>query len=807
MAEGSSMPAIPSSTPEPGDQSLEARYRMMTDHVSDVIVRADAQGTLLYVSGACRAWGYEPEELIGRMSGELVHPDDLERLNANAAQLFSGAPIDRAVNREIRYRRKGGGWVWLEGNPQVIRDESGRPVEILNVFRDVTDRKRAEMAAREADAERRANVELFENAFHHAPIGMALVGLDGRFLKINAAFCKLVGYPEPRMLGLDFQTITHPDDLTTDLGLLAKLQAGEIPNYQMDKRYVRSDGALVWVRLSVSMVKQADGRPKHFISQVQDLTASRAAKRALAQSEQRFRRLADNAPDMIAQSRLDGVMTYVSPACLAITGFTQQELVGRPFTALMHPEDGEKVAAMCQAVLDSEGTIEPWPIEFRTWHKDGRALWLECRPTPAKDPLTGRFVSLHDVVRDVTQRKALEAELRRARAEAEAAAAVKGEFLANMSHEIRTPLTAILGFAGLLAEHPGLDQVGRGHLQRVLTAGQSLLSIVNDVLDFSKLEAGHADLAPRPIAPIDFVREALSMFTDQAAAKGLTLDFLVEGPPPALVALDPDRFRQTLTNLIGNAVKFTREGGVRVRLRYEAPQSRLHVAVEDTGPGIGEADQAKLFQRFAQVDGSTTRQHGGAGLGLAICKGLTEAMGGQIGVRSKPGHGSIFSFHVLAPVEHAPPQSSQENGPALEGVRVLVVDDSPVNRELARVILENAGVEVTLADGGDEALRMAAVAPYDLILLDRRMPGMDGSETLRRIRAAPGPNDAIPVLAFSADSDPEGLLGQGGFEDIVGKPLNAAVLIDTVSKWTRWSAPALPERQAARAGERDAGSR
>ena len=926
MAEGSSIPPVPAlAEPEPDLDG--GRFRMLAESLSDVIVRADMDGMLLYVSPACRAWGYEPWELIGRASTDLVHPDDLERFNANTAQVFNGPVVDRGLDRAIRYRCKNGDYVWLEGNPQLIRDENGRPMELVNALRDVSDRrrvlqveaertrfealaktvagvgywhldaktgenswsdqmfaiyglapggtpevaqamavlhpddrtdsyrrlrlgfetgagwtnaltrvirpggeiryvegrgiaerddqgavvalfgtavditerKRAELSALEAEARSRAETELFENAFNHAPIGMALVGLDGRFLRINTAFCDLVGHPEATMLGLDFQSITHPDDLDADLDLLARLTRGEIPSYQLEKRYRRADGALVWVRLSVSMVLDAAGAPKHYIAQVQDRTASRQAQQALALSEQRFRRLADNAPDMVSESKLDGTLTYVSPASVAITGFSPKELVGRNFTTVMHPEDAKTVLAMCRTVFESRGTIAPWPVEFRATHKDGSPIWLECKPTLATDPLTGRFVGLNDVVRDITARKALEADLRLARAEAEAAAAVKGEFLANMSHEIRTPLTAILGFAGLLAERDQMDDIGRGHLERVMTAGRSLLSIVNDVLDFSKLEAGKIEFAPRPVPLVDTAHDIMLMFAPQAEAKGLALDFIAEGDLPGHVSLDPDRLRQILFNLIGNAIKFTAEGGVRLRLAYAPALERVSVAVEDTGPGIGDADREKLFQRFAQVDGSTTRRHGGTGLGLAICHGLAEAMGGRISLETQLGLGSTFRVELPAPLAEAPPEVGEAGEEAsLDGVRVLVVDDNPVNRELARVILEHVGAEVTVAADGESAVGLVFGLPFDVILLDRRMPGMDGSETLRQIRAEPGPNDGIPVLAFSADTDLAGLMGPGGFDDVVGKPIDAQALIETLLKWTAWAAPApQPEAQDA----------
>lgn len=519
-----------------------------------------------------------------------------------------------------------------------------------------------------------AGPDLFENAFHNAPIGMALVGLDGLFLKVNGAFCRLVGYPEERMLALDFQTITHPEDLNTDMDLLRRLMAGEVRNYEMDKRYVRADGSIVWVHLSVSMVCDAGGDPRHFISQVQDLTARRQAEAALEQN--------------------------------------------------------------------------------------ARAL-----------------------------RAAGKAAVNAMRA-AEAAAAAKSEFLANMSHEIRTPLTAIIGFAGLLTSHSDLDPLGASHVERIAVASRSLLAIVNDILDFSRLEVGQVEISPQAVCPTAIACATLSMFEAQAQAKGLTLDLAAEEGVPAFVSVDPERLRQILVNLVGNAVKFTGEGRVTLRLRHDA--GRLHVTVEDTGPGLTIDQQKKLFQRFSQVDATSTRLQGGAGLGLAICKGLAEAMGGQISLKSRRGRGSTFHLQVAAPIAEAPGPVDADEEPLLsiEGVRVLVVDDNAANRELARIVLGSVGVRVDEACGGEESVRAALTTPYDIILMDVRMPHVDGWAALGRIRSTTGPNQETPILAFSADTSlaPKSR-GDYAFDDLVPKPLSPAALVTSVARWAHFGMP------------------
>ncbi|WP_421931832.1 PAS domain S-box protein [Phenylobacterium sp.] len=880
-------------------------YRRLVEASTDILVRAGLDGRLLYLSPACRALGYEPEELIGQSAADLVHPEDLARFVANLKVLGRGE-VDPSADRAHRYRTKSGDWVWLEGNPQLLRDATGRPLEILNAFRDVSARKHAETALAGARAREKVQRDLFENAFHHAPIGTALVSLKGAFLKLNPAFCRIVGYPEAELLRLDFQAITHPDDLDIDLGHVVRLVAGEIPSYQMDKRYLRADGVTVWVRLSVSLVLDAAGQPKHFVSQIEDLTLHReveeryrllaeassdivlkvgmddviqyvspsvrryghdpeamvgrrgrefihpedlkrvlatvaelaagcdveatrdrslrmrtrdgyvwmegrsalmrdeagqsvalvsqmrditerrAAYAALAEAEARFRLMAENATDMIVTTGLDGCITFAAPSSRAITGYDSRELVGMRPLDLTHPED---VAAV-RRVFSNVAMGRPGePVRWRVWHKhDARWVWLESNPSLLHEEAPDEAKLFLDVIRDVTVQVAQETALAEATMAAQAAAAAKGEFLANMSHEIRTPLTAILGFSSLLSAREGLDEIARGHVGRVASAGQALLSIVNDVLDFSKLEAGQYEIKPRPASPVDVAHDALLMFSPQAEAKGLSLEFRSDGEIPDVLELDAERLRQILFNLVGNAIKFTEQGLVQLHLRYDAPLQRLHVAVEDSGGGLTPEQHASLFQRFSQVDASSTRRHGGTGLGLAICKGLVEAMGGEIGVRGAPGQGSTFHFFIDAPQTDAEVAAAPAAGPSLtlDGVRVLVVDDNPMNRTLARAFLEAVGAQVTEAVDGTQALELATALPYDVILLDIRMPGMDGPQTLRRLRGEPGPNVSIPVLAFSADTDLQRYADEDGFDDVVRKPVNAASLIQAISHWTQW---------------------
>ena len=744
--------------------SSEARLKTVIDHAHQAIVTLNERGIITgWNAQAEFTFGWTAGEAVGKpMTGLIVHADLREAYDAKLGRFLAGGG-DVAVGErlELEGMRRSGEVFPVELAISALRGDNGW--EITALMHDISSR--------------RAQTALFENAFETAPIGMALVALDGRLLKVNDSFLRIIGYGSDEALSLDFQAITHPDDLAADLDGVKRLLAGEADAYRMDKRYIRKDGAVVWTALSVSMAYAENGAPAHFVSQIEDLTERRAA-------EGRYRLLADHASDMVTLLDIDGRCLYMSPSCERLLGHSPDALIDRTPLDFVDAED--RVALRRAYVrLRRAAPDDDLTHVTRLRRQDGGLLWVEvlARRVEHED---GRTLIAANV-RDISARVAAQSALETAKVAAEAATAAKSEFLANMSHEIRTPLTAIIGYTGLLAERSDLAAPARHQVERVESAGKALLSIVNDVLDFSKLEAGHFEIKPRVVSPLDEVRSAIQMFAPQADAKGLALEFHAADDLPAHVRLDPDRLRQILLNLVSNAMKFTTQGEVRVSVRFDAAAEQLHVAVRDTGPGLDEDQQTKLFQRFSQVDASRTRSHGGTGLGLAICKGLAEAMGGDIGVESARGAGSTFAFNVAAPRAQADEVQPAERAQPLDatGARILVVDDNPANRELARVVLEMVGAQVTEASSGEAALEIAQAQAFDLILLDIRMPGMDGPAVLAALRSTGGPNLTVPVLAFTADADLAWLSeGDIRFDDVVRKPIEAAGLIQSVLRWT-----------------------
>ena len=650
-------------------------------------------------------------------------------------------------------------------------DDHGEVVALFGLLQDVTDYTEAMRAAERSSARYKL---LTENANDL----VTKMDLDGRFTYVSPTVKTISGYAAEEVVGRLAIDFIHPDDRERVAQTFEAALMGP-SGWLIEYRVLRKDGAVRWVEARPKLVRDPDtGAFQGVADVIRDISDRKATDAALADSEARYRLLADNAGDMISRLDAQGAILFMSPASNAILGYKPEEMLGKRVIDLTHPEDKPAVLAYYGALIAAGPGATAEPLQFRGRRKDGQWIWVEGQPTLFFDE-TGVLTGIQDVVRDISTRKAMEEALEAARAEAEAAANVKAEFLSNMSHELRTPLTAVLGFSRLIAEQPELTDTTRRFVERVSSSGKALLSTVNDILDFSKLEAGQVEIVRQACAPATLVAETLDIFSLQTGEKHVVLRGQHLDALPASLDLATDRVRQILLNLVGNAVKFTDHGEIVVEAAYE--HGRLKLAVRDTGAGIPPERLDALFKRFSQVDGSSTRRYGGTGLGLAICKGLVEAMDGTIGVDSVVGQGSRFWFELPAPVVGGPSviAARAPSTDRASGCRVLVVDDNPVNRDLVSTVLSGLSVDVTEAGDGAAAVTIAQVRAFDLILMDQRMPVMDGETAARAIRQGDGPNRKTPIIAFSADGATR--IDETLFDGVLGKPLDPAALLRGVA--------------------------
>ncbi|MET3666314.1 PAS domain S-box-containing protein [Caulobacter sp. 1776] len=503
----------------------------------------------------------------------------------------------------------------------------------------------------------------------------------------------------------------------------------------------------------------------------------------LSEAERLYRLLGDNLTDHVALWTPKGERLYSSPSITRITGYSADEFMALPPTAMVSDADFKRVQGVIGRLTPGG---PPASADYECFRKDGSAIWLESSYSRLGDGSGILLVTS----RDITERKQLEMDIAKALEMAEAASAAKSDFLANMTHELRTPLTAILGFAEVLRRSRGLTRTAARQIGHILDASNTLLSVVNDVLDFSRLEAGGLELDPGPFDPAAMASSCAALVQERATAKGLKVVVrAAKGLAP--MNLDGPRLSQVLLNFLSNAVKFTAHGTITVALGQvvEGDQAVLRGEVVDTGIGIAPEHREAIFDRFSQADAAVSRRFGGTGLGLAISRRIIERMEGRIGVDSIEGQGSTFWFEVRGPLADLPAPEAEDAPPlnADAGVRLLLVEDNAVNRELIRTMLEPFGIGVETAHDGVAGVEAMRQGQYDLVLMDVQMPVMDGLTATREIRAMEGARGvATPIVAMTANVLPEQIATclAAGMDDHLGKPINPTKLLEAVARWS-----------------------
>jgi len=1022
----------------------EERFRAIFEGAPDAIFLTEPNsGKILDINPAASQLLQKPrEEIIGLNQSQLHPPSTLE-LTEIFAQHALLTLENQIIPIELPVLRSDGHEIPAEISAHLIYLQD-KPV-IQYVYRDITEREQAQEQLRQ-------NEERFRKMFEEGPIGMAIIDAAFRLIKVNAAFCQMLGYSEQELIRLTVVDITYSKDMPQNRELIKQALNGVISCYQMEKRYIRKDGKLIWAHLAVSLFHNEKGDFLYFLAKIEDITERKLAENALRQSEERHRRIIEttsegywlideqartidvnqslcqmlgylreemmgkkpfdfvdeenltifkaqiakrsskpnhsyeitlkhknghevfthfNATTLVDEAKkmrasfafvtditnrkraekqlresetrlrtlveniVDGIVTIdeygiiesFNPAAAQIFGYFAHEVLGKNVKILM-PEPYRcehdsylqnykstgiaKIIGIGREVQGrKEGTIFPldlavsemWlgnqrkfvgivrditerkqaekalrdseaknhailqSIPDLLFHLDSKGVFLSYKSSRESDlvmpteqflgkrvdevfhkgfasavafaiertlkntvsqfeyqmPINNelqdfeaRFVKVNDnevivLVRNISQRKQSEKALTQAKEAAESANRAKSEFLANMSHEIRTPMNAVIGFSELLSTLV-TDKKQKSYLDSIQTAGKSLLTLINDILDLSKIEAGRLEIQYEAVNPTIIFNELKQIFVLKTAEQNL--EFIVDIDkelPPALV-LDETRLRQVLFNLIGNAIKFTEKGDIKLSaqipkipptppfekgkpeeiLRPGGISSKLDliITVADTGIGIPEDQQALIFESFRQQDGQSTRKYGGTGLGLAITKRLVEMMNGQISVKSSVGRGSVFEI-TLRDVEVSSTQAVDTheqafdfNGISFDKAQVLVVDDIEANRRLIKEYLSQVNLDVIEAEDGQKALLFTDEYRPDMILMDIRMPIMDGYEATQQLKANPNTLD-IPVIALTASVTASDQSKAHCFDGYLSKPINTPALFNELSQYLK----------------------
>ena len=732
-----------------------------------------------------------------------IHPDDRELVLKGLQTAMEGGSqvIDYRIIVKGKIRH-------LHTNRIPRYDETGKIIGIDGCSQDITELVEAKLAAKQSEDRMR---KLIENA------QILICTINPETLVVtfhNKWYEAALGYTREEFAKRTIIEVTHPDDREKSKQAYERILSGKSDHERLEKRYITKTGSLFTVDLSLIAIRDQDGKLENILAVAVDINDRKRAEEALRKSEERFRIATQSVHIGLWDYNLQTKRVFWTPESFTLLGYPVDEAEEHPdyeFYERVHPNDIDKMYEALEQ--HCQGKTPEYRCEFRIRCADGHWTWNMGIGKIVEWAKDGEPLRMLGVQIDINRQKQLEFELIRAREDAERANVAKSTFLANMSHEIRTPMTAILGFTELL-ESPDLDkEEAKEFLKTIQRNGQHLLQLINDILDLSKIDSGWFTIKPKPCDYLTVAKEALEVMRVRALKKGIKLYLESKGELPNQMETDPDRLRQCLINLVGNAIKFTDKGDIRLQLKYlfswHFGRPAMQFKVIDSGIGIPKDKIESLFNPFVQADDSMARQHGGTGLGLAITKQITEMLGGKIQGESELDRGSTFT--ITLPIGKIPdvqmveiPERVEVNAKpfdfasevsekveydtpsiknALDRKQILLAEDGTDNQRFICTTLYKAGAKVDVAENGRIAVEMVRANPdrYDLILMDMQMPEMDGYEATSVLRqiGVETPIVALTAHAFVEESEK---CKEIGCTDFCTKPIKPKELIDVILK-------------------------
>ena len=737
-----------------------------------IVSITDTAGVIIYVNDKfCAISGYTREELVGkthRLINSHTHPD------AYFAQMWQTITTGQVWHGEICNHAKDGGQYWVDATIVPFLDAAGEPYQYIAIRTEISDSKRMAETIAKSEREYRNVV----NSLHEV---VFRTDLNGAWTFLNPAWHTITGFDTADSLGKHVLQFIDARDRERAAAGLSQLLSGQVDSMRHEARYVTRDGDVRWVDVCARAERDGQDRLTGVTGSLTDITERRLAARELRHNLNFVDALIETIPIPLYLKDVQGRYLRANRAYCAFFQRAQADILGKTVADILPQQEAQQVLQRDLELLQERGN-QTYEERLSVGARQVDVLFSKAALLKSDGSLHG----LVGTIVDISSQKAAERALLLAKEVAESASRSKSEFLANMSHEIRTPMNGVLGVMHLL-KRERLSADGRMLLTEALGCGAMLSELLNDIIDFSKIEAGKLELNLEPIDPAALLRSVADLLRPQAVQKGLTLTVCAD-PDLGWIEADPLRLRQGLFNLLGNAVKFTLEGGVQARLTTAetATGPRLRFEIEDSGVGVDQAAADGLFERFSQADGSTTRRFGGAGLGLSITRRLATLMGGDVGYRRAPDGGSIFWLEIAAsPAVQAVASDDDGEVALLSGLRVLIVEDNATNRLIAGRLLQAMGADVETAEDGLLGLEAVArdAAGYDLIFMDIQMPGMDGIEATRRIRELGGIASQTPIIAMTANAlaHQQAAYLAAGMNGAVAKPLSPNALVQAIA--------------------------